>query len=75
MAVITDPSCARWIEPTAPEEMTEAFARELYELASDPEARRRMGANARARLEREFRWDQKADFMASLFKEIEGGGT
>lgn len=74
MAVIADPTCARLIDPGAPADMVEAFATALGDLAAAPEERRRMGANARSRLEHEFRWEQKAAFMASLFEEMEKGG-
>lgn len=71
MAVIADTSSARMIEPADVDEMTERFAEALCELAADRGLRQRMGAAARARIQSEFRWDQKANFMASLVKEIE----
>lgn len=75
MAVIADSSSAWLIDPAAPADMVESFANALCDLAATPEARREMGANARSRLEREFRWGQKAAFMASLFEEMERGGA
>lgn len=73
MAVIADPSCARLIDADTPERMVDAFADALCELAANPDLRREMGANARQRLEREFRWDQKGAFMETLFEDLERG--
>lgn len=73
MKVIAHASCARLIDPGDPEEMVEAFARELCTLAASPDLRREMGANARKRLEQKFRWEQKHAFLSALFEELEKG--
>lgn len=73
MAVIADQSCARLIDTGPPARMIDAFADALCELAANPELRREMGANARRRLEREFRWGQKGAFMETLFEDLEQG--
>ena len=70
MAVITTPRCAHMIKLATSKEMIETYTQALCDLAEDREARQQMGANARARLECEFRWSQKAIFMASIFEEI-----
>lgn len=73
MAVIADPNCARLIDVDTPTRMVDAFADALCELASNPDLRREMGSNARRRLEKEFRWEQKASFMETLFEDLERG--
>lgn len=73
MAVIADPSCARLIDVDTSARMVDAFADALFELAAHPDLRREMGANARRRLEKEFRWEQKAAFMEKLFEDLERG--
>lgn len=73
MKVIADSSCARLVEPASPEEMVEAFARELCALAASPDLRRKMGANARKRLEQQFRWENKRGFLEAVLKELEEG--
>jgi glycosyltransferase involved in cell wall biosynthesis len=73
MAVIADISCARLIETGSPDDMVEAFADALSELAANPQLRRRMGMNARHRLNSHFRWEQKGAFMNSLFEDLEQG--
>lgn len=70
MAVITTPNCAHMIKPATSIEMIETYTQALCDLAKNKDVRQQMGANARARLEREFRWSQKAIFMASIFEEI-----
>lgn len=73
MAVIADPTCARLIDVDTPTRMVDAFADALCELAANPDLRREMGSNARRRLEKEFRWEQKTAFMETLFEDLERG--
>ncbi len=73
MKVITDPSCARMIDPGPPAKMIDAFADALCDLAAAPDLRRNMGANGRRRLEQEFRWSQKGAFMETLLDDIDRG--
>ncbi len=71
MSVIADDACARMVAPGTPKAMIAAFTDALRALAADADLRAEMGVNARRRLERDFRWDRKGDFMAQLFAELE----
>ena len=73
MSVIADDSCARLIKPGPVERMVADFADALCEFAANPELRHEMGTNARKRLEREFRWEQKGAYMKALFDDLERG--
>lgn len=71
MAVITDEISAIRVAPDSQERMIEGFTQALVDLAQSPELRRRLGTNARKRIEEHFRWHHKAEFMQALFDELE----
>lgn len=71
MAVITDETSAIRVAPDSQEQMIAGFTQALVDLAQSPELRRRLGTNARKRIEEHFRWHHKADFMQALFNELE----
>jgi glycosyltransferase involved in cell wall biosynthesis len=71
MKIITDASCAIRVAPESQEQMISGFTQALLSLHGSPESRREMGANARRRIEREFRWGKKAEMMQAVFSELE----
>lgn len=71
MAVITDETSAIRVAPDSQEQMIAGFTQALVDLAQSPELRRRLGTNARKRIEDHFRWHHKAEFMQALFDELE----
>lgn len=72
MELITDDASAIRIEPVSQEIMVDGFAQALLGLGNSPEWRRQLGENARNRIEENFRWQHKAEFMQTLLSEIDG---
>ncbi|MGH9773800.1 MAG: glycosyltransferase family 4 protein [Candidatus Acidiferrales bacterium] len=54
------------VPPTSPEEAVAGLAQALEDLASDSLRCVRMGAAARQRVQEEFDWSRKADFLRAL---------
>jgi hypothetical protein len=52
--------------------MVEDLATQLHRLATTPEARQSLGSQARLRMENNFRWDSKGEFLHRLIREHEG---
>jgi glycosyltransferase involved in cell wall biosynthesis len=71
MHVITDEECAFRISPGKPEQMVRRMAAAIVTLANGAELRERMGAHSRQRIEENFLWRQKGEFMCKLFEKLE----
>jgi glycosyltransferase involved in cell wall biosynthesis len=71
MHVITDESCALRIPPTSPEDTVNRMAEALVKLADSAELRRSLGENGRRRIEQNFLWSQKGEFVAALMSELQ----
>lgn len=71
MAVIADTKSAVLVEPHSQQQMIEDFSLALQNLEKSPELRKKLGRQARLRIETHFRWQHKGDFMAKLFNEME----
>ena len=56
-----DKDCGILVPPDSRESIIEGFSAAMVELARSPDARARMGAQARGRVSREFDWDVKVD--------------
>ena len=74
MAVITDDSSAIRIELGTREQMIQGFSQALMNLAQSAERRQRLGENARERIEKNFRWWHKREFLTALFDDLEQAG-
>lgn len=70
MHVITDDSCAIRISPTTPEEVVNNMAEAVIKLVESKQLRKRMGENARTRIQEYFLWSQKGVFMESLLNKL-----
>jgi glycosyltransferase involved in cell wall biosynthesis len=55
------------VPPDSREGFVRHLATSMSTLSASPELRRRLGAAARARIEREFDWERKVDVMLQLF--------
>jgi glycosyltransferase involved in cell wall biosynthesis len=62
-----DPSCGRLVPPDSRAAMVEGFAAAMLELARSPELRERLGRAGRAKVERCFDWERKADRMLQVY--------
>ncbi|MBK6006673.1 glycosyltransferase [Ramlibacter ginsenosidimutans] len=71
MSVITDETCAIRVVPTSEEAMMQGFVDALLRLAESPQLRIQLGTNGRRRIEEQFRWEHKRQFMAAVFRDIE----
>lgn len=71
MAIITDDSSAIRVEPVSQEHLIASFTEALLALACAPEHRLQLGQNARARIEKHFRWNHKGVLMREIFEELE----
>lgn len=72
MKVITNDACAFRIQPDKPELMEQRMADAIIALAEAPELRKRMAIHARKRIEENFLWQQKGNFIRDLFAKLEG---
>ena len=70
MALITDEVSAIRIEAKSQTQMIEDFSHALFDLALSPEKRRRLGDSARRRIEKDFQWGNKKEFMRALLSEL-----
>jgi glycosyltransferase involved in cell wall biosynthesis len=63
-----DHSCGFLIEPSSRAALVEGFAAAMNRLAGDPELRDRMGASGRRRVEQQFDWDKKIDWILDIYR-------
>jgi glycosyltransferase involved in cell wall biosynthesis len=56
----------------SPQQVIRDLAAALTRLANDPDLRARMGQAARRRVREHFAWDKKGEFLAGLYKEVNG---
>ena len=68
-AAAVDEDCALTVHPTTPEQYAVAIADAIRRL-QDPRLRRRLGAGARARVERVGLWESKLDRVDALYREL-----
>ncbi len=68
-----DASCGVLLEPHGPERLTQDLARALEAMAAQPERRARLGAEARARVLREFTWPAKIGALIEHYRFTLGG--
>lgn len=68
MHLITDEASAIRVSPNTVREMTRQMTAAIVRLARSPEERRVMGAHAQHRLQDEFQWGRKGEFMTKLLK-------
>lgn len=73
MSEILDDECAILLKAKTPEAAVADFAEALKILLANPEKRRRMGANARKRVEAKFRWENKGVFFEECLREQDTG--
>lgn len=62
-----DDSCGILIAPNSADYLVQEMARALATLARDPALRNRLGAQGRAKVEREFDWEKKIDAIQSVY--------
>lgn len=62
-----DDSCGILIAPESAGYLVQEMARALVTLARDPALRSRLGAQGRAKVEREFDWEKKIDAIQSVY--------
>ena len=67
MHIITDETCAIRIPVQGIDETIKAYAEAMDKLIKNRDIRIKMGNNSRRRIEQEFNWNKKGDF---LLKEI-----
>lgn len=61
------PECGILVQPSSREALIEQLAAAMHRLALDPALRMRMGKAGRRRVEQEFDWEEKVDFMMSVY--------
>jgi glycosyltransferase involved in cell wall biosynthesis len=67
-----DPSCGILIAPQNAQFLTQEMAKALVTLARDPVLRHQLGAQGRAKVEREFDWEKKIDAILSAYARAAG---
>jgi glycosyltransferase involved in cell wall biosynthesis len=70
-----DDSCGFLIEPSCRAAMVEGFAAAMNRLAGDPELRERLGAAGRRRVEEQFNWDKKIDWILEIYRGLLPGSS
>jgi glycosyltransferase involved in cell wall biosynthesis len=55
-----------------PQQVVSDLSDALLKIARDPSLAQELGANGRARVEREFSWERKGEHLASLYAELVG---
>jgi glycosyltransferase involved in cell wall biosynthesis len=58
-----------------PEQVVAELARALDRLARDPSLRHRMGRAARARVDLEFNWKKKGEYLANIYRQVSRNGV
>ncbi len=71
MRIITDDKCAVRLSVTSPEQMPKDMAKAIVQLIENSDLCRRMGENARRRIQTVFNWGAKGKFMEDLFAELD----
>jgi glycosyltransferase involved in cell wall biosynthesis len=61
------------IQPSRRERLVQELAGAMMELAKDPARRQELGRAARAKVEREYSWDEKIDRMIEIYAEVARG--
>lgn len=67
---IVDDACGLRLDISTPEALTQDLADAIRHLADNPDLRRNLGAESRAKVEREGLWPQKAKALVSLYEEL-----
>lgn len=65
-----DERCGILVPPKSRASLIDGLAQAMRTLATDAELRRRMGAAGRAKVQREFDWEQKVDVMLDLYRRV-----
>ncbi len=67
---MVDKSCAVMVQPETPEQTVNELRAGLFYLATQPEAAKLLGKAARMRALEHFRWQEKANLVASIYNEL-----
>jgi glycosyltransferase involved in cell wall biosynthesis len=65
---VEENDCGICVDPLDPL----AIADGLRTLMKDPERMKKMGANGREAVEKEYNWDREADRLLALYRELSG---
>ena len=71
MSVVTDDECAIRIPITNPSQSLMNMVNAIIKLSSNPDLRLQMGINASRKIQKEFSWETKGEFMENLFNDLE----
>lgn len=71
MSVVTDDKCAIRIPITNPSQSLLNMVNAIIKLSSNPDLRLQMGVNAYKKIQNEFSWETKGEFMEKLFNDLE----
>jgi glycosyltransferase involved in cell wall biosynthesis len=67
---IIDDTCGLRVDAVTPDQLARDIAEAIRTMASDPVKRAKLGAGARARVERQGLWSHRANDMLSIYEDI-----
>jgi glycosyltransferase involved in cell wall biosynthesis len=65
-----DETCGILVKPSSPKAIINGFADGMKSLASDPGLRSRLGKAGRMRVEAQYDWEKKIDYIINIYREV-----
>jgi glycosyltransferase involved in cell wall biosynthesis len=65
-----DENCGILVKPSGKQEIINGFAEGMKRLASDPALRSRLGRAGKERIETQYDWERKIDYITNIYLEV-----
>lgn len=65
-----DDTCGILVDPASPQSMVEGFAAAMAQLANEPGLAFSLGAKGRMKVEQQFDWDQKIEYVLDAYSRL-----
>jgi len=69
-AVVVDETCGRLVDPAPPDVFARSLAAEIDSVLANPLLRDALGEGAARRIEEQYTWNKKVDWLCNLYREV-----